>query len=35
MKTKEDVTINSVTGHVVVKGHHKKEIEEFLLGRGM
>ncbi|KAF9701832.1 hypothetical protein EKO04_000827 [Ascochyta lentis] len=34
-KKDEDVKVNALTGHVVVKGHHKAEIAEFLQGRGM
>ncbi|CAO2656437.1 Nn.00g052400.m01.CDS01 [Neocucurbitaria sp. VM-36] len=34
-KKNEDVTINSLTGHVVVKGHHTSEVAEFLKARGM
>ncbi|RII06391.1 hypothetical protein CUC08_Gglean009612 [Alternaria sp. MG1] len=34
-KKNEDVKINSVTQHVVVKGHHTSEIAEFLKARGM
>jgi large subunit ribosomal protein L49 len=31
----EDVKINSVTGHVVVKGHCVETVKEFLEQRGM
>ncbi|KAF1844073.1 uncharacterized protein K460DRAFT_408380 [Cucurbitaria berberidis CBS 394.84] len=34
-KKNEEVTINSLTGHVIVKGHHTSEIAEFLKARGM
>ncbi|KAL1800222.1 mitochondrial 54S ribosomal protein mL49 [Alternaria dauci] len=34
-KKNEDVKINSVTQHVIVKGHHSGEIAEFLKARGM
>ncbi|KAH7394257.1 mitochondrial large subunit ribosomal protein-domain-containing protein [Phaeosphaeria sp. MPI-PUGE-AT-0046c] len=34
-KKNEDVKINTVTGHVVVKGHCKEEVQKFLGGRGM
>ncbi|KAH7401370.1 mitochondrial large subunit ribosomal protein-domain-containing protein [Pyrenochaeta sp. MPI-SDFR-AT-0127] len=34
-KKNEDVKINSLTGHVIVKGHHTSEIAEFLKARGM
>jgi large subunit ribosomal protein L49 len=34
-KKNEEVKINSVTQHVVVKGHHVSEIAEFLKARGM
>jgi large subunit ribosomal protein L49 len=34
-KKNEDVKINSVTQHVVVKGHHTSEIAQFLQARGM
>ncbi|CAI9625904.1 unnamed protein product [Alternaria burnsii] len=34
-KKNEDVKINSVTQHVVVKGHHTSEIAQFLKARGM
>ncbi|KAF2470374.1 uncharacterized protein BDR25DRAFT_225956 [Lindgomyces ingoldianus] len=30
-----DVTINALTKHVIVKGHHKPEIMQFLKARGM
>lgn len=33
-KKNEDVKINSLTQHVVVKGHCKEEVQEFLEGRG-
>lgn len=34
-KKNEDVKINPVTQHVVVKGHYPKQIAEFLRARGM
>jgi large subunit ribosomal protein L49 len=34
-KKNEDVKINSLTSHVVVKGHHTGEIAKFLAARGM
>lgn len=34
-KKDEDVKINQLTGHVVVKGHHTGKIAEFLKARGM
>jgi large subunit ribosomal protein L49 len=34
-KPDEEVTINSLTGHVVVKGHHQEKVKEFLEQRGM
>jgi large subunit ribosomal protein L49 len=34
-KPEGEVTVNSVTGHVVVKGHHTAPIKEFLEQRGM
>lgn len=34
-KKNEDVKINTLTGHVIVKGHHNVEIAEFLKARGM
>jgi large subunit ribosomal protein L49 len=34
-KKNEDVKINSLTQHVVVKGHHTGEISKFLTARGM
>jgi len=34
-KKNEDVKINSVTQHVIVKGHHTAEIATFLKARGM
>lgn len=34
-KKDEDVKVNTLTGHVVVKGHHTGKIAEFLKGRGM
>ncbi|KAH6872618.1 hypothetical protein J4E91_001000 [Alternaria rosae] len=34
-KKNEDVKINSVTQHVIVKGHHPAEIATFLKARGM
>jgi large subunit ribosomal protein L49 len=34
-KKNEDVKINPVTQHVIVKGHYPKEIAEFLRARGM
>lgn len=34
-KATEDVTINSLTGHVVVKGHHSSLVGAFLKARGM
>lgn len=34
-KKDEDVKINPLTQHVVVKGHHKEKIADFLRGRGM
>ncbi|KAF3033820.1 hypothetical protein E8E12_003982 [Didymella heteroderae] len=33
-KKDEDVKINTLTQQVIVKGHHKEKIEEFLKGRG-
>ncbi|KAF2851239.1 Img2-domain-containing protein [Plenodomus tracheiphilus IPT5] len=33
-KKADDVTINTVTNQVVVKGHHKLEIEKYLTARG-
>ncbi|USP73129.1 54S ribosomal protein img2, mitochondrial [Curvularia clavata] len=33
-KKNEDVTINSLTRHVIVKGHHTGEIADFLKARG-
>lgn len=34
-KKNEDVKINSLTQHVIVKGHHKPQITDFLVARGM
>ncbi|KAJ4982614.1 mitochondrial large ribosomal subunit l49, partial [Stagonosporopsis vannaccii] len=34
-KKDDDVKVNTLTQHVVVKGHHKDTIAEFLRGRGM
>ncbi|KAK7180669.1 hypothetical protein DPSP01_011261 [Paraphaeosphaeria sporulosa] len=34
-KKNEDVKINSLTSHVIVKGHHVPQITEFLKARGM
>jgi large subunit ribosomal protein L49 len=34
-KKNEEVKINSVTQHVIVKGHHSSEIATFLKARGM
>ena len=34
-KKDDDVKVNPLTQHVVVKGHHKDRIAEFLTGRGM
>ncbi|KAF2685564.1 hypothetical protein K458DRAFT_299527, partial [Lentithecium fluviatile CBS 122367] len=34
-KKNEDVKINSLTQHVVIKGHHVPEVTEFLRARGM
>lgn len=34
-KKDEEVKVNALTGHVIVKGHHKNEVEEFLKKRGM
>lgn len=34
-KKNEDVKINSLTQHVIVKGHHKSEVQKFLETRGM
>ncbi|OAL46246.1 hypothetical protein IQ07DRAFT_575280 [Pyrenochaeta sp. DS3sAY3a] len=34
-KPEAEVTINSLTGHVVIKGHHLRKITEFLSERGM
>jgi large subunit ribosomal protein L49 len=34
-KKNEDVKINSLTEHVVVKGHHTQQIKDFLEARGM
>lgn len=34
-KKNEDVRINSLTGHVVIKGHHTSEVTDFLKARGM
>ena len=33
-KKNEDVKINSLTSHVIVKGHHTSQIAEFLQARG-
>lgn len=33
-KKEEDVKINPLTQHVIVKGHHKEKVEAFLRGRG-
>ncbi|EOA89919.1 hypothetical protein ACJQWK_02880 [Exserohilum turcicum] len=33
-KKDEDVIINSLTRHIVVKGHHANEITQFLVARG-
>jgi large subunit ribosomal protein L49 len=35
VKPDEEVTINSLTGHVVVKGHCQEKVKEFLEQRGM
>ena len=34
-KKNEDVKVNSLTGHVIVKGHHTAHIKRFLEARGM
>jgi len=34
-KKNEDVKINSLTEHVIVKGHHKTQVQTFLEARGM
>lgn len=34
-KKKEDVSINTLTGHIVIKGHHPELVAEFLRARGM
>lgn len=34
-KKDEDVKINSLTGHVIVKGHCSVKVAEFLTARGM
>ncbi|KZM25018.1 uncharacterized protein EKO05_0009475 [Ascochyta rabiei] len=34
-KKEDHVKVNSLTGHVVVKGHHTSSIAEFLKARGM
>jgi large subunit ribosomal protein L49 len=34
-KKNEDVKINSLTQHVIVKGHHVPQVTEFLRARGM
>ncbi|KAH6637683.1 mitochondrial large subunit ribosomal protein-domain-containing protein [Boeremia exigua] len=34
-KKEEDVYINPLTGHIVVKGHHKSKVMAFLEDRGM
>jgi large subunit ribosomal protein L49 len=34
-KKNEDVKINSLTGHVIIKGHHSAQIKTFLEARGM
>lgn len=34
-KKDEDVKINSLTQHVIVKGHHMREVSDFLSARGM
>lgn len=31
----EDVRINALTGHVIVKGHYPGQVKEFLEARGM
>jgi len=33
-KKDEDVTINPLTRQVLIKGHHKKQVQEFLIARG-
>ena len=30
---REDAVVNGITGHVVLKGHHKVEVEKFLRER--
>lgn len=30
---REDAVVNGITGHVVLKGHHKVEVEKFLRAR--
>ncbi|KAH9879814.1 hypothetical protein J1614_001838 [Plenodomus biglobosus] len=34
-KKDEDVTINPLTSHIVIKGSHKAQVHEFLTARGM
>lgn len=34
-KKEEDVTINQLTQHVIIKGHHVEEVKAFLAARGM
>ena len=34
-KRAEDITINTVTGHIVIKGHHTALVADFLRARGM
>lgn len=34
-KKDEDVKINSLTAHVIVKGHYAPSVTEFLKARGM
>lgn len=34
-KKEQDVTVNTLTGHVIVKGHDSGRIAEFLTARGM
>ncbi|KAF2869032.1 mitochondrial large subunit ribosomal protein-domain-containing protein [Massariosphaeria phaeospora] len=34
-KKDEDVKVNTLTAHVIVKGHHHVDIAEFLKSRGM
>ena len=33
-KMEGEVRVNSLTNHVILKGHHKPEVEEFLRNRG-